>query len=351
MSARRRRATTTCHPRSSLVATWVLAACFLGAPEGARPAEVDQSPPEEDGKPTEVRVWVYLLDLVDIAGGDQSFGADVVLVAEWRDPRLAGEWEGVRNLALGSVWHPRLQCVNQRSLRSLLPDVVEVMPSGAARYRQRWSGRFWASMDLRNFPLDRQSFEVQVVAVGYRRDEVRLVPADDSRLPAMANRLSISDWDLGYVRVEEADYEVTPGGLALSGVHLAFEGKRRLSYYGVQIVLPLAMIVLMAWSALWVDPTIAAVRMSVVVTTMLTLIAYRFALGNLVPKLPYLTRLDYFLLGSTALVFATLLYMAGASFLVARERRAFVLRTDFWGRILFPATFVLLFFAVWLAPS
>jgi hypothetical protein len=36
---------------------------------------------------------------------------------------------------------------------------------------------------------------------------------------------------------------------------------------------------------------------------MLTLIAYRFSIGELVPKVAYLTRLDYFILGSTLMVF------------------------------------------------
>ena len=40
---------------------------------------------------------------------------------------------------------------------------------------------------------------------------------------------------------------------------------------------------------------------------MLTLIAYRFAIGSEVPKLPYLTRLDAFILASSLLVFLSLI--------------------------------------------
>jgi hypothetical protein len=43
------------------------------------------------------------------------------------------------------------------------------------------------------------------------------------------------------------------------------------------------------------------------VTSMLTLIAYRFAIGSEVPKLPYLTRLDAFILASSVLVFLSLI--------------------------------------------
>ena len=51
---------------------------------------------------------------------------------------------------------------------------------------------------------------------------------------------------------------------------------------------------------------------------MLTLIAYRFAVGASLPKLPFLTRLDYFILASTVLIFLSLLLVVWTSRL-ARE--------------------------------
>jgi nitric oxide reductase large subunit len=51
-------------------------------------------------------------------------------------------------------------------------------------------------------------------------------------------------------------------------------------------------------------------RLSVAVTSMLTLVAYRFLLGQKLPPVSYLTRLDYFLLGSTVLVFVALIQVA-----------------------------------------
>jgi hypothetical protein len=88
--------------------------------------------------------------------------------------------------------------------------------------------------------------------------------------------------------------------------------------------------------------------MSVVVTTMLTLIAYRFALGNLVPRLSYLTRLDWFLLGSTALVTTALMTMAATAYLMRHKRVEAVARIDRWGRLLFPLAFAALLAVVWL---
>jgi cadmium resistance protein CadD (predicted permease) len=73
---------------------------------------------------------------------------------------------------------------------------------------------------------------------------------------------------------------------------------------------------------------------------MLTLIAYRFAVGSEVPNIHYLTRMDKFLLGSTLLVFASLVEVVVTSSLVSRDRLERARNVDRWARWLFPLTFV-----------
>jgi hypothetical protein len=202
-------------------------------------------------------------------------------------------------------------------------------------------------MDLKDFPLDRQRFHVQVASLGYSRDEVDLIPDLEGKRSGRAGQFSITDWELGPARMEMADFEPTPGMKALAGAQLIWEGKRRVGYYTVQVILPLVMIVLMGWTALWIAPTMVPPRMSAAITTMLTLIAYRFALGRLVPNLPYLTRFDYFTLGSTILIFLVLLLVATTAFLVARNKTALAERIDRWARPAFPVVFGVVFLLIW----
>ena len=81
---------------------------------------------------------------------------------------------------------------------------------------------------------------------------------------------------------------------------------------------------------------------------MLTLIAYRFMLGNHVPRLPYLTLLDWFMLGATVLVMITLFAMAGSSYFVRREQEAIANKIDQLGRLLYPLAFAAFSAIVWL---
>jgi hypothetical protein len=237
--------------------------------------------------------------------------------------------------------------VNQRGASILLPQRVEIHPDGLVRYRQRWSGRFTARMDLKDFPLDRQRFYVQVVSLGYSRDEVELIPDLGGKRSGRAEQLSITDWRLGPARMETADFEPAPGMKAIAGVKLIWEGKRQVGYYMVQVILPLLMIVLMGWTALWIPPSVVPARMSVAVTTMLTLIAYRFALGRLVPNLPYLTRFDYFTLGSTTIIFLVLLLVAATTYLFAQNKAALAGRLDRGARLVFPVIFGVVFLLIW----
>jgi Neurotransmitter-gated ion-channel ligand binding domain len=78
------------------------------------------------------------------------------------------------------VWHPRVAVVNEtNSVSRKFPEAVEVEPDGTVNYRQRYAGAFTQPLRLRSFPLDRQAFHIQLVAVRYRPNEVTFVPDED----------------------------------------------------------------------------------------------------------------------------------------------------------------------------
>ena len=319
----------------------------LSAP-GWCATDADLTRPGAGGAATPVHVYLYLADVHSISASDQSLDGDVVLTAEWQDPRLAGRWPGVRELGLGEAWYPQLQLVNQRAVNTLLPQRLEVDPLGNVSYRQRWTGKFSVRMDLRDFPLDRQRFAVQVVSLGYPRNQVDLIPDVQGKRSGRAERLSVTNWRFGPAQMEIADFEPAPGATALAGVQLVWDGHRQLGYYVVQVILPLVMIVLMGWTAFWLPPSSIPARISAAISTMLTLIAYRFAFGNLVPQLTYLTRFDYFMLASTIFVFMVLLVVTACAYLTLDEKRAALgARIDRYSRLAFPVILAMILLFVW----
>lgn len=112
-----------------------------------------------------------------------------------------------------------------------------------------------------------------------------------------------------------------------------------MEYFIVKIILPLILIVAMSWIVFWIDPKESAIQISVAIRTMLTLIAYRFAVGAELPKVSYLTRLDFFILSATVLVFASLVEVIVTSTLAQREKLDLARHLDRWSRWLFPIIF------------
>ena len=83
-------------------------------------------------------------------------------------------------------------------------------------------------------------------------------------------------------------------------------------------------------------------RIGVATSSVLTLIAQRFVLASLLPRLPYMTRMDYFTVGSTLLVFLALIGVVSTSYLAAINRDLMAERIDLSARVVFPAAFLLL---------
>ena len=128
----------------------------------------------------------------------------------------------------------------------------------------------------------------------------------------------------------------------LSGFHMVVYVDRGVMYYAVKIIAPLLLIVAMSWLVFWIDPKESGSQISVAITAMLTLIAYRFSIGELVPKVSYLTRLDYFILGSTLMVFLALLLVIITSNLAKSGQSQLALHIDWWSRIIFPLMLIVI---------
>ena len=136
--------------------------------------------------------------------------------------------------------------------------------------------------------------------------------------------------------------------LQAPGFAFIFTAKRHLNYYFLQTVMPLVLIVIMSWGPFWIAPSLAGTQISLAASSMLTTIAYRFLLANLLPKLPYMTRMDYFTLFSTVLVFAALVEVIITSSLSHANRDQLAQRIDRWSRVVFPILFVLVLYVSFL---
>jgi hypothetical protein len=278
----------------------------------------------------------------DIQTADQTFHANVYVELNWHDPRLTHENTGRVLMNLNEVWHPNIQFVNQQRLWSTIPDMVHVSPDGEVTYAMRVWGSFSQSYDLHKFPFDKQVFTIQLVEAVYTIDQV-ILEQHPKHKSGIARRLSLPDWDILSWNAESRPYKASPEyEESASGYSLTFQAKRHTGYFIVKVILPLILIVAMSWVVFWIDPQELGAQLNVAVTTMLTLIAYRFAVGRDLPHVSYLTSIDYFILGATFLVFFSMVEVLIISSLAKNNNLPMASAIDRWSRVLFPLSFTLL---------
>lgn len=317
------------------------------AENAALKAEQKAKRPDEWRGPTKVYFLVFLMDIDAIDDAGQNFTANVYLRLRWQDRRLAHRGEPTRQIPLQSVWNPRVLLANQTGpVWESLPDAVQVEADGTVTYHQRYTGKLSQPLRLSQFPRDKQPFVIQFVAAGYNDDHLQFVPDTASAGlgitgGSVADELSLPDWEVLSYEARKMTYRPVPG-IHTAGFGLRFEAERHISYYLWQVVLPLGVVVVMSWSAFWLGRRDVAARIGVATSSVLTLIAHRFILASLLPRLPYMTRMDYLTVGSTVLVMLTLIMVVAIAILETRNKKRLARRLDFVARAGFPLAFLLL---------
>ena len=277
----------------------LLVICLLGLTLIGNLQAVELLPGSRD-----VEVKMVLLDVNEVDSVRQSFIANLVVVMRWHDPSLAHDGPNPISRHMADIWYPSLQMLNQQRVVETFPRVVEISPDGNVIYRQRYWGSFFQPLELDSFPFDKQRLTVTLASVGLDLRSVRLVPAEAS---GISPHLSIPDWDVTGWDFVNSNLSMEDEGFQIKSMVFSLDVKRDTNYFKWKVILPLVLIVLMSMMVFWIDPSLVASQISVSVTAMLTMIAYRFALAGFIPKLPFLTTLDLFILVSTIAVFMSMM--------------------------------------------
>jgi hypothetical protein len=308
------------------------------------------SRPDADKGPTDVTYRIFVLDINEINGANQTFTANLYLALSWNDPRLVVPAVEERLLPLSDVWNPQLIIANQyEKMSESLPDVVRVFSDGTVMYRQRYTGRLSQRLTLTDFPFDRHVFRIHFGSAAYGEKDIRFIPGasqfDSSVIGAsMAEEMSLPDWEIINYSAYSQIYNPVPAVRTAAFV-FEFEARRYFVYYLLQIIFPLTVVMVMSWLGFWVQRDQVGVRIAMATSSVLTLIAHRFVVANLLPKLPYMTLIDYFSVGGALVVFISLIGIVTTAYLVSINREATARKVDLAARVFFPVSFIVL--VVW----
>ncbi len=230
-----------------------------------------------DGPATEVGLGVLLLGLQSVKDADQVFEADVAVVTSWKDPRLSAVALG-RSLAdcrlePGRIWNPQVQILNRIGGDTPLDEIL-VDEEGAVLHRRRFVGAFGARMALHDFPFDRQELSLALLST-HSPDEV-VFRMDEERVGTLAD-LEGRGWERvgGGSRFEPTPQKLGRHGRTLAGATVSFGIARRSGFYVWKLMLPLTMIVFMAWGVFWLDPSHLSTQVGLSTSAALTFVSRR----------------------------------------------------------------------------
>jgi hypothetical protein len=304
---------------------------------------LDRPSPEKG--PTKIEIAILLMDVDSIDSASQTFVSNILVSLSWKDPRLTHSGGGPIKYPLDKIWEPTLQIINESGLvRKTFPEFATVQPDGTVTYKQRYVGSFSQPLKLHDFPFDQHKFRIHFIATSDTPENVQFVPEKkwiDRGLPYAANILSdisLPDWKIYEFKTENVPFKVFKG-YALAGYVFEFSAKRQVEYYFLKVIMPLFLIVMMSWVVFWIDPKNSGTQIGLASTSMLTLIAYRFAIDTQVPKVPYTTRIDEFVLMGTVIVFIALIQAVITSMLAQSNKVNLARKVDIISRIIFPVVF------------
>jgi hypothetical protein len=287
-------------------------------------------------QPRDVEVRLFLVDVESVDTVAQKFTANLTIVMRWHDASLAHDGPDSISMPLDNIWYPRIQALNRQKVTSTLPPSVEVQPDGEVIRRQHFWGNFSQPLDLNLFPFDSQRLKISVANVDFGKEVINLIASPES---GVSKQLSMTDWKVTGWNFIATDLSLDDESSSIQGVIFSLDVKRDTSFFIFKVILPLVLIVMMSWLVFWIDPTLAASQISVSVTAMLTMIAYRFALAGMMPRLNFLTSLDYFVLASTLVVFLSMTEVVYTAYLSTNNQLEKARKIDRGARWIAPLIF------------
>ena len=245
----------------------------------------------------------------------------------------------IRLFEMDEIWNPQLVILNQRNLKDYYEEYFRVDTSGNVQYVQRFFGELASPLDLKDYCFDEQALPIQVASTRYSPEELTLFY--NEQLTGKRDVFSISGWT-----IELDDPQVKREYLAFQGRDLAridfpLICRRHTGYFFIKLLIPLSLIVLMAWAVFWIDPSALGPQIGLPTSAVLTFILFNFRIGQVLPRISYLTRIDRFVLGATFLVFLALGEAVATTVLARKEREALAKKIDKISRYLYVLLFAI----------
>jgi neurotransmitter-gated ion-channel len=253
--------------------------------------------------PLQVEVGIEIDQITSVDQKAENYGAVAIIRFRWDEPALAFDPSThprphkvmrpdsfIEMATEMGLIIPSFVVGNQQHNRWIQQSAVAISHTGSVQYFEQSTLTLQApDFNFTRYPFDRQTFYLELVSV-YPSDVVSYVPMTD--LSGLGDQLGEEEWILGNDRMIKSTVQGLSGEES-SRVALAFEGSRHVMYYALRIFLPMLVLVTVSWSVFFLDEY--RKRIEIAGANLLVFVAFNWAISDDLPRLGYLTFLDFIL--------------------------------------------------------
>ncbi|CAK1578210.1 unnamed protein product [Parnassius mnemosyne] len=281
--------------------------------------ENSQLPTHGKGYPTVVQTNILIRSMGPVSELDMDYSMDCYFRQYWRDTRLSFLGP-IRSLSLSikmleRIWRPDTYFYNGKHSyvhTITVPNkLLRISQHGDILYSMRLTIKAKCPMELRNFPMDRQSCPLILGSYAYSNQQL-VYQWQNSQSVNFVPGMTLSQFDL--ISFPYRNFTFTRREGDFSVLQVSFNLQRHTGYFLIQVYVPCILIVVLSWVSFWIHREATSDRVGLGITTVLTLSTISLDSRTDLPKVRYATALDWFLLMSFFYCIATLLEFAGVHY-------------------------------------
>lgn len=298
--------------------------------------------------PIQVKIGFKLEQVTNVDQRAENFSVAGTLALHWREPKLAFSPDKIKNRIKiftgerfiqyadeNGIAVPKFTILNQQGKRWVQNAVAVVWPDGNVEYYERFTATLQApDFNFRHFPFDSQKFFMRVdnlwpewyftytPLVGYSE---------------VGKRLGEEEWVITKHEVT-FDSDSESSNRPVSRFIFAFQARRHITYYFFRILLPLIIIIIVAWFSFFLKDYNK--RVDVAGANLLIFIAFNFTIATELPRLGYLTFMDTLLVTTFIITGVVVIISYQLRRMIDAGKHAKVARIDKYIRWLYPVAYL-----------
>ncbi|XP_072021146.1 glycine receptor subunit alpha-2-like isoform X2 [Amphiura filiformis] len=280
--------------------------------------------PNNGGPPVHVDLGLEVESLGQISASTMDFSVTMFLREYWHDPRLANNSTShliLKGNDVDMVWSPDIYFLHEKKAKmhdvTVTNKLIYIRPNGSVWMSLRLSATLACHMSLEYFPMDSQTCSIEMSSYAYNTAEMTLYLVEEKVI--IDKKMEIPRFEFLNFQVINDNMSFATGSFSKCEIRLEFE--RQMQAYLLTVYIPSCLLVTIAWLSFWIDARAAPARITLGITTVLTVTTMTSGILETLPVVTYAKAIDLWLAACLLFVFLCLLEYAWANYLVVLEQR------------------------------